>query len=651
MEFPALTKLRKFAPISFILLLSLLCGCLCGCSVECLKPGVAVRSDWSLELNRNKPTKSRKKDDSGHHSPCGRTGCLRCALAPKTVEGSEETSSEAPQMFPNPLVMYPPPYPAAPFPGMMPPLPYPGPIPQPTVMIAVIDPRTGQRSVMQPVLPGMPGILMQNAMTGQPVMVNPYPAPNQGPNAPFYPPSPAQSFQPGPGGTSFPSPVAQMPYIANPGMNPALMPVQGAFPPNPAMMTGQAYAGSTANAGFPNPQESTNSANSTNSAKSAPKSSMPYPKYHGVPTKPVFQRTEGLATEEAVENEEKARLRQLGKALGTSIPEGTKIAPNGINQQLLPDSGRTGGNPANGLPFSLGEKLGLGGKSSKPTPMTAQEKSLRELQEQQEVQLQMVELENEFGGIQGLRQRPKKSGFLANSLLSPASQEVKSERLAVELARHENVGVSQIRNIMVTESEEMPIAEMILEEPFVAIADSVEIEKTVQPAQPSKQVQPNKRSIRRVNETSEIGGSEIAGKGGEVSGQKAATKPLKQVVGTQKESVKPLQSQTLPQTLPIPVFPPVLPDSPSPALLQDLEGENEDQGVEEESPSDLIGFAEETEIGQMVVQAGKQTQPLSHVAPEPGQTPTKSPTVSPVHPQTRSRVAPRPAKPYLGSKM
>lgn len=545
MEFPAFTKLRKFPSIGLVVLLALLSGC----SVECLKPGVAVRSDWSLELNRNKPTKVRKKDDSGHHSPCGRTGCLRCALAPKTAEGCEDSSAETPQMFPNPLVMCPPPYPAAPLPGIMPPFPYPGPLPQPTVMIAVIDPRTGQRAVMQPALPGMPGILMQNAMTGQPVMINPYPAPN------LYPNPPAQSFQPVPGGTPYPSPVAQMPYIANPGMNPALMPVQGGGPPNPVMMTGQAYAGATAHVGIPNPSESTDPASS---AKSAPKSSMPYPKYHGVPTKPVFQRTEGLATEEEVENEEKARLRQLGKALGTSIPDGTKIAPNGINQQLLPDSGRTGGNPANGLPFSLGEKLGLSGKSGKPTPMTAHEKSLRELQQlqqQQEVQLQMMDSENELGGIQGLRKRPKKSGFLANSLLGPASQEVKSERLSVELARHENVGVSQIRNIMVTESEEMPIAEMILEEPFVTIADLDEIEMPVQPV---------KGSTSRVGARSEMVGNTTAGKRSETLGKKAA---LKQVVGTGNQGAKQLPSQTLP----VPIFPPILPDAPSPTLLQELE--------------------------------------------------------------------------------
>ena len=197
---------------------------LSGCCIECKdKPGVVVHGDWSLELNRSRAierisewapcdsgeeysSSGLRKKKKGHHAPCGKWGCLICALGPNAGENDAENEEEEsqrpltvtppqymgqqyPWLYPNPF------YPGLPHPGISPlyagvpgqGTPFGGFAPQP---VPVINPRTGQQHFMQPVMPGQPGVLMLHAQNGQPVMVNPNIP------APLPPPSPYPGMPP-----------------------------------------------------------------------------------------------------------------------------------------------------------------------------------------------------------------------------------------------------------------------------------------------------------------------------------------------------------------------------------------------------------------------------------------------------------------------
>ncbi len=446
-----------------------------GCTVECMHPGVVVKSDWALEFNkRSKANKKGKKksSESDHPRPCGKFGCLKCALGPSSfneeLEDEDEncdnnscsTSKTASRqgypyppgmMFPPPGMygpgLAPPPFlaggpPAAGygFQGAVPPpgafgAPLGAPLGAPaSVAIAVINPGTGQRQIMQPAVPGGPSVTMLNEMTGQPVLVNPNPpvslpqatpqaqpqplggsagtlavapqAPSGSPGtvvplvgqvpqvspqlaygmpalqgqgvlpqqglmgaygiAPIPVPLPPQGYPAAPG-MPYPAPVAML----NPATGlPMPVPPPGYYPPGmpgpgmPMGMPGYPNLPAGYMAQTPDAEE----AGKTND----PKSPMPTPRFHGLPTHPVYQRTEGLASKEEESNEERTRREKLEKALGVKIPAGTSIASNGINQRIVSpedQNGRgIGGGPANGSPFyQFGGMLGLNGKEKPPT--------------------------------------------------------------------------------------------------------------------------------------------------------------------------------------------------------------------------------------------------------------------------------------------
>ena len=335
-----------------------------GCCIEKDKPGVVVRGDWSLELNRSKtiehvsewvPSDSDdascgiRKKKKGHHSPCGRWGCLKCALGPSTGEEELENENENAETdenrpLANYLRQYPYlPHPGAPFPGMSPIYAgapgMPGPMGAPMggfapPPIPVVNPRTGQQTVMQPALPGQPGVLMLHAQSGQPIMVNPLPAaplpvapnfpqPGMPPYAPNVNPALAMQQQAAmqqhiamqqqagmlQAGMISPGqpPYGMMPPYGNPTIAPpnapwgmaAVDPSTCQIMPNPYGPYGNPNAGEA---------QAENQTDEKTASKDAPRSQMPTPRFHSVPTQPVFQRSEGLA--KSKEAEEEQRLRQ-----------------------------------------------------------------------------------------------------------------------------------------------------------------------------------------------------------------------------------------------------------------------------------------------------------------------------------------------------
>ncbi len=352
---------------------------LSGCCIETKdKPGIVVRGDWALELNRSRAiewvaydsgdrSSGIRKKKKGHHAPCGKWGCLLCALGPNTGEEESETEEEqkpltvTPPQYMGQYPLLPPPlsgispFYAGPPPGLGGPLPpfMPPFVPQP---VPVINPRTGQQQLMQPVMPGQPGMLMLHAQNGQPVMVNPAPLGNSEfriPNSPILPPLAPGMLPP------FAPPVPPS-VLGPPGALGA--PPWGMAMVNP--MTGQL---------FPNPYppggDSEEQATEKNASADTPQSPMPTPRFHPVPTQPVFQRTSGIATTKEAETEQRLRQLKLEKALGMKVPEGAKIAPNGVNQQILQTtaaSGGKGGGPVNGSPFSsINGILGLNENESR----------------------------------------------------------------------------------------------------------------------------------------------------------------------------------------------------------------------------------------------------------------------------------------------
>ena len=400
-----------------------------GCCIESPnKPGVILRGDWAIELNRTKaiekisetvvcdddakPRRSRK-----HRFPCGRFGCLKCALTPSTGEidddePEDDDSENSNQMDnQNPNCFYPPGvYPIPPFAsGMSGPIgPLGGPIPIPPP-VNVINPNTGQRLVMQPVLPGQPGMLVLNAVTGQPVVVSPVPLP---PNVSGIPGYAQPGMLPGqplpPMGQMGPITLGMPGFTPGPAMNPNMPPM----PPvsgvgtmiNPATglpmpgpydnvyrnnsddMHGNPALGQGIYAQTKQNSESENDSNDS-TRKTVKKSPMPLPKFHGVPTHPVYQRTEGIAQQEQKEEEERLRKIQLERVLGTKVPEGTRISPNGVNQQLIQTSSGSdsGGGSANGSPFySISSLLGpLQPQQQQQETASTVDKGLRQTQQTQ----------------------------------------------------------------------------------------------------------------------------------------------------------------------------------------------------------------------------------------------------------------------------
>ncbi len=560
-----------------------------GCTVECMHPGVVVKSDWALEFNnRSKANKKGKKksSESDHPRPCGKFGCLKCALGPSSfneeLEDEDEkcdsntcsTSKTASRqgypyppgmMFPPPGMygpgLAPPPFlaggpPAAGygFQGSVPPpgmfgAPLGAPLGAPaSVAVVVINPGTGQRQIMQPAVPGGPSVTMLNAMTGQPVLVNPNPPGSLPQPTPQAPPQPlggsagtlavAPQLPPSSPGAAAPlaGPVPQaspqlaygMPppqgqgllpqqglmgaygiaplpapgYPAAPGMpypppvamlNPATglpmpVPPPGYYPPGmpgpgmPMGMPGYPPAGYAAQT--PGAEEA--------GKKNDPKSSMPTPRYHGLPTHPVYQRTEGLALEEEESNDERARREKLEKALGVKIPQGTNIASNGINQRIVSpedQNGRgIGGGPANGSPFyQFSGMLGLNGKENPPTAapkaaasQTAEEQVSKQAERAlkarkdagETAQLQETGLESE--AMPPARrpsqkkkevERPQESAwkfpvpslsrFVPTGLLAPSAEVQKESREAFENAQREEMKKAAREKMLAAQKEEM----------------------------------------------------------------------------------------------------------------------------------------------------------------------------------------------------
>jgi len=385
---------------------------LSGCCIETKnKPGVVVRGDWAFELNRSRAMErssewnpyAYESDDcgsrktKGHQAPCGRWGCLICALGPSAGEEDSETGEEKKPLTVTPpqyLGQYPMFHPGLPHPGISPlyagvpgfGVPFGSPLPPP---VQVINPRTGQQLLMQPVMPGQPGVLMLHAQNGQPVMVNPMPP------LPTQFPSPLPPLLAG-----APLPM-QQPGMMPPGMVPAGiqppygLPLYGSpFPPNvpPAMSPwGMAMVDPNTGQLIPNPYApppqgsiENQTAEKTGTQETS-RSQMPTPRFHAVPTQPVFQRTAGLATTKEAEEEQRLRQLKLERALGMKVPEGAKIAPNGVNQQILQTGAATGkgGGPVNGSPFSsINEALGLRESESRFSFDPAQKNYLK-TQEQQ----------------------------------------------------------------------------------------------------------------------------------------------------------------------------------------------------------------------------------------------------------------------------
>ncbi|MGL6194382.1 MAG: hypothetical protein ACRC2T_06120, partial [Thermoguttaceae bacterium] len=387
-------KTRNRILIYFLFLLFCASGCCFGLND---KPGVVLRGDWAVELNRAKAIKTSDKTyekKAVHKYPCGRFGCMRCALGPNGDEDKEdedEKDSETcssnnqnqspaaltppqPGMYPVPQLPQPQaynfmPYNQPAFPGMG--APYmPGPMPPIAQLppVQVINPTNGQRIVMQPALPGQPGVMMINAISGQPIMVNPNPQFGQPPmqQMPLMPQTQAtQQFAAMPQATPNmqgidPNMFAQAPQMQpNPMMaNVMVNPMNNQMVANPMMPN--ALAGYTPPAPNPDAEKKSNDSDAKKDEKG--RAQMPYPKYHSAPTEPVFQRTNGIAKQSEVDEEDRIRNLQLEKVLGTKVPENAKIAPNGINQKLTQsgEAGVKGGAPNSGSPFSLlGGALGM----------------------------------------------------------------------------------------------------------------------------------------------------------------------------------------------------------------------------------------------------------------------------------------------------
>ena len=538
-----------------------------GCCLENQnKPGVILRGDLAIELNRTKaiqktsetitcdddakPRRSRK-----HRFPCGRFGCLKCALAPSTGEVEEDDFDEEDSdnsnqyIAQNPNAAYPPgPYPVPYFAGPIGPLGAPIPMNPP---VPVINPNTGQRLVMQPVLPGQPGMLMLNAMTGQPILVSPIPP---HPITPGMVPPGIQAQPPGMVAGPMPQsgPMNQMTgqpgFMPGAGISPNMPPIlpgnNVAVMMNPA--TGQPmpnpYDGSDGNgngaAVYTNPlgmyaqtEQNSDAENESDSSesdrKSSKKSPMPLPKFHGVPTKPVYQRTNGIVTQTQKEEEERLRKIQLERVLGTKVPEGTNISPNGVNQQLIQTSSGSdlGGGSANSSPFYSISNL-LGPQAQQQTvnvdKEVQQEQLLFQKQQLKEMQKKLDKMEQDKQAeIQRQRQEAelrvklqakesKKQSLIGNtvsiipgplaSLLSPNEQSTKSRSKLPPVGKQlaQNPPIPQERKIL-TVSQNTPVLsnepleiEVMSEEDesnFVAQNDeNVEYEEYEQPSIQSQPV-------------------------------------------------------------------------------------------------------------------------------------------------------------------
>ncbi len=450
---------------------------LSGCCIECKdKPGVVLRGDWSVELNRSRAIERvsewvpcdpgedssggrRKKRKDKHHAPCGKWGCLRCALGPSTgdedldSEEGEEKQENKSLTVTAPQYMGQYPYlalPGMPLPGISPFYagapgfggPMGGFMPQP---IPVVNPRTGQQHLMVPVLPGQPGVLMLHAQNGQPVMVNPtapVPSPFAAPLAggpgygnyahPQLNPALAMQQQamqqPGMIGTGLP-PYGMQPPYGNPGLAPTtppwgaamVDPATGQLVPNPNANPGGMYAQNSM--GGPLPPNEAGPDGEKAASKDGLRSQMPTPRFHPVPTQPVFQRTEGLATTKEAEEEQRLKQLKLERALGMKVPDGAKIAPNGVNQQILQtgaSSSLKGGGPVNGSPFSsINGILGLSDDETVKgrRPSDSPEKNYRANQQSQLLaqKAQILELQKEL--------QKSRSGVPSNALAIPPEEQ------------------------------------------------------------------------------------------------------------------------------------------------------------------------------------------------------------------------------------
>lgn len=477
-------KFRTWTVAAFLALL--ICSVGCNCVKTKDKPGIILRGDWSLEMNRTEAI-ARISDDftcdtraitkkrssrSEHKTPCGRFGCFRCALAPSTgeseLENEEEEADEGIQSLDRSMQigaqglpgMLPPGayYPGGAIPGPMgfPPGVFPGAVPGPVPgfipgtfappPIAVINPQNGQRMVLNPALPGQPGILMLNAATGQPVLMNPNP-----------PQIHALGFVPqgssNPGmlvqGAPVPGPIAGMQHAGTqsamgfPHPNAQMFPMGAAGPGNfpihgvgvsPQYANTQFPTGQAVNpfTGLPlapqgmNPQIAGNPENGSPEEEDQEKlrSNMPYPRFHSLPTKPVFQRTEGLAKTDEIEKESKERIQLLEQALGKKIPESAKISPNGINQQILPANAVSGkgGGPVDGSPFpSISGILGIHDDSGN----SASASGTHDVKEKQ-IQLQLREQKKQIQRLQ--KELEKKDDSLHSSAKKEKKNESKDEK-------------------------------------------------------------------------------------------------------------------------------------------------------------------------------------------------------------------------------
>lgn len=503
--------------LSSLILLAILFITVAGCCASRKdKAGFVMRGDWEFEVSPTKTLVRSAEDPScgtsggrkpkaktKHQTPCGRFGCLRCALAPSTGDTEDEIEDEeeddenefkmpSPNNFSGMPPFYSPQLPGIPiYPGqpMMPAPLVPGQMammPQMPQPIPVVNPQTGQRQMLHPAFPGQPGILMLHAATGQPIMMNPNPPTMPNPaqamgstqqgvlvaQIPGRPPmliggvpinaqtpqnaAPQQfqraqqlaavgqmgiapnGFYAQPGAFTAPTaggvaPWAQGGLVLIDARTGQAIPVPSPYYAQQAMpgVSGGVAPGTLAAAVPPSTAEAAR-------LQEEKRSNMTYPKYHALPIKPVFQRSEGITTAAELEEEKRQKREQLERTLGMKVPEEANIAPNGVNQQILQTSasGAQGGGPANGSPFSsISGALGLREKTNvkKATDREEQDFRLSTKQQIARQQMQIRELQDRLENQTASRSRPEPRKNVTADPASSAPSESQPLQLWLDL--------------------------------------------------------------------------------------------------------------------------------------------------------------------------------------------------------------------------